>query len=181
LTDATPIKCIILDVDGTLTDGSIMYQAYSGDIKRFDVTDGLGIRLAQGAGIRIAVISSRHSNAVDRRMKELQVTDLVQSAGNKRTAVRALLAKYEYDPVEVAFIGDDLNDLPAFGAVGLKIAVADAADIVKENADHVTTRPGGRGAVREAIEYILRREGRFDDAVAAYLNSLTGPEAGSAQ
>ncbi len=137
--------------------------------KRFHVADGLGIVMAQAVGLKIAVVSGRASRAVETRMAELKVTDLVLGCGDKAAAVSALLAKHKLSPDEAAFVGDDLNDLPAFGAVGVKIAVADAAEIVKSVADWVTPRPGGRGAVRDAIDEILRRQGRLEEAARAYL------------
>ena len=165
------VKLIILDVDGTLTDGTIGYSDDGTQTKRFHVADGLGIVMAQAVGLKIAVVSGRASQALETRMAELRVTELVLGCGDKAAAVSALLAKYELSPSEAAFVGDDLNDLPAFGAVGVKIAVADASEIIKAVADWVTPRPGGRGAVRDAIDEILRRQGRLEDAARVFLEN----------
>ncbi len=169
------VKLVALDVDGTLTDGTLLFGEDGVRLKAFHVADGLGIVMAQSVGLKIAVISGRSSRAVEARMAELRVTDVVQDCGDKATAVRGLLAKYDLRPDDAAFVGDDINDLPAFDAVGVKIAVADAAEHLKARADWVTPRMGGHGAVRDAIEEILRRQGRLDAAVAAYL-ARTGPE-----
>ncbi|MGI4791708.1 MAG: KdsC family phosphatase [Janthinobacterium lividum] len=165
------VKLIVLDVDGTLTDGTITYADDGTQTKSFHVADGLGIVMAHAVGLRIAVISGRASKAVEQRMTELKVTDLVQNCGDKAFALRLLLAKYELSSDEAAFVGDDINDLPAFAVAGVKIAVANASETLKARADWVTPRPGGAGAVRDAIEEILRRQGRLDDAIAAYLNT----------
>jgi len=171
------VKLIALDVDGTLTDGTLLYSDNDVQAKAFHVADGLGIVMAQAVGIKVAVISGRTSRAVERRMMELKVTDLVQNCGDKAAALRDLLAKYELRPEEAAYVGDDINDLPAFSSVGVKIAVANAAAALKAQADWITPRPGGQGAVRDAIEEILRRQGRLDEAVQVYLQAVKQAEA----
>ena len=163
------VKLIVLDVDGTLTDGTILYGDDGVQAKAFHVADGLGIVMAQAVGLRIAVISGRASRAVENRMVELKVTDLVQKCGDKAGAMRVLMSKYELQSNEVAYVGDDINDLPAFEVAGVKIAVANASDTLKTKADWVTPRSGGAGAVRDAIEEILRRQGRLEEAEAAFL------------
>ncbi len=163
------VKLIVLDVDGTLTDGTLLYGPDGAHSKAFHVADGLGIVMARAMGMRVAVISGRSSRAVETRMAELKVMDLVQSCGDKAAALRELLERYNLTPAEAAYVGDDINDLPAFDVAGVKIAVADASEFVKARADWVTPRPGGHGAVRDAVEEILRRQGRLDEAVAAYL------------
>ena len=165
------IKLIVLDVDGTLTDGTVNYSDTGVQFKSFHVADGLGIVMAQAVGLRIAVISGRSSKAVEQRMAELKVTDLVQNCGDKAAALKLLLTQYALKPEECAFVGDDINDLPAFEVVSVKIAVANASETLKARADWITPRPGGAGAVRDAIEEILRRQGRLSDAVEAYLKS----------
>lgn len=172
------VKLIVLDVDGTLTDGTLLYGPDGAHSKAFHVADGLGIVMARAMGLRVAVISGRSSRAVETRMAELKVTDLVQNCGDKATALRALLDRYTLTPAEAAYVGDDINDLPAFDVVGVKIAVADASELVKARADWVTPRPGGLGAVRDAIEEILRRQGRLDEAVAVYLETNRAGGAG---
>lgn len=175
------VKLIVLDVDGTLTDGTLLYDDDGRHSKAFHVADGLGIVMAQVVGIRVAVVSARTSKLVETRMAELKVTDVIQNCGDKAAALNVLLEKYHLRPKEAAFIGDDINDLPAFEAVGVKIAVANAAGHLKARADWVTPRAGGRGAVRDAIEEILRRQGRLDEAVAAYLSQTKPREASARQ
>lgn len=163
------VKLIALDVDGTLTDGTVLFDEDGGEAKAFHVVDGLGIVMAQAAGLRVAVVSGRKGLAVERRMAQLRVEDCLLGVGDKAAALRGLMTKHGLERQETAFVGDDINDLPAFQTVGVKIAVADASPIVKSVADWVTPRCGGRGAVRDAIEEILRRQGHLEDAVAAYL------------
>ncbi len=165
------VKLIALDVDGTLTDGTMLYGPDGAHSKAFHIADGLGIVMAQAMGLRVAVISGRSSRAVETRMAELKVTDLVQNCGDKAAALRELLERYGLTPAEAAYVGDDINDLPAFEVAGVKIAVANASDSLKMRADWVTPRPGGHGAVRDAIEEILRRQGRLEDAVAVYVET----------
>lgn len=164
------VKLIVLDVDGTLTDGTLLYSSDGGQAKAFHVADGLGIVMALAVGLQIAVVSGRTSRAVEVRLAELNVTDFVQNCGDKAAALEALREKHGLRLEEVAFVGDDINDLPAFEMVGTKIAVADASAFLKVQADWITPRPGGHGAVRDAIEEILRRQGRLDEAISAYLS-----------
>ena len=171
------IKLIALDVDGTLTDGTLLYGSDGGQAKAFHVADGLGIVMALAAGLRIAVISGRSSRAVETRMAELKVADLVQNCGDKAAALTQIMAKYKLSPDQTAFVGDDINDLPAFAVAGVKIAVADASETLKAEADWITPRRGGHGAVRDAVEEILRRQGRLEEAVATYLAGAEHAEA----
>ncbi len=163
------VKLIALDVDGTLTDGTVLFSEDGGEGKSFHVADGLGIVMAQAVGLGIAVVSGRKGRAVERRMAQLRVEDCLLGVGDKAAVLRELMAKHGLERHETAFVGDDINDLPAFETVGVRIAVADAAQRVKDAADWVTPRRGGYGAVRDAIEEILRRQGRLEEAVAAYL------------
>ena len=163
------VQLVVLDVDGTLTDGVIHYDSAGNDHRHFHAADGLGIVMAQAVGLKVAVISGRKSAATERRMAELRVGDVIQSSGDKAAALRELMARRNVTAGHVAYVGDDINDLPAFALAGFKIAVADAAEIVRAQADYVTPRPGGHGAVRDAIEAILRDQGRLEEAIAAYL------------
>jgi 3-deoxy-D-manno-octulosonate 8-phosphate phosphatase (KDO 8-P phosphatase) len=172
------IKLIAMDVDGTLTDGAIVYDSAGVEQKRFHVADGLGIVMAMSVGLRIAVLTGRTSDIVLRRMAELGVTDVIQGAGDKGAKLRGLRQLHGLDQGEVAFIGDDINDLPAFDEAGLRIAVADAAEVVLKKADFVTARAGGRGAVREAIDTILRAQGIEEEAVRLYLETIKASKAG---
>ena len=163
------VKLIVMDVDGTLTDGTLLYGEHGEQEKRFHAADGLGIVMAQGVGLRFAVISGRENAGVRKRMTELLVADVIEQCGDKAAALSALQRKYDLQTEEIAFVGDDLNDLPAFAVAGVKIAVANAASQLREQADYITPRAGGHGGVRDAIEEILRRQGRLDEAVQAYI------------
>ena len=166
------VRTIVIDVDGTLTDGSVIIDAEGQESKRFHIADGLGIRLAQSAGIEIVVLSGRKSGAVVKRMRELKVTRVFQGVANKAEVIEKLKADMEIVNDQVAFIGDDINDLPAFSVVGVKIATGDGASILRDRADYVTKRPGGWGAVREAIEEILRAQDKLGLAVNTYLAEI---------
>ncbi len=150
------VSLVTLDVDGTLTDGSLHYGSAGDEHKSFHTADGLGIVMAMSVGLAVAVISGRRSVTVERRMAELHVTELIQGCGDKAVALQSLMKQFALEAEQVAYIGDDINDLPAFDVAGVRIAVADAADLVRARADYVTQRPGGRGAVRDAIEEILK-------------------------
>ncbi len=163
------VKLIVVDVDGTLTDGVVHYDAEGNEHKHFHIHDGLGIVMGLCAGLRFAVISGRPSAAVEKRLVGLGINDLRLGVGDKAATLREIMAEQRLSPPEVAYIGDDLNDLPAFGVAGVRIAVADAAPLLQARADWVTPRNGGRGAVRDAIDHILTVQGRYPEAVAAYL------------
>lgn len=163
------VQLLVMDVDGTLTDGFVHYDSLGGEHKRFHIHDGLGIVMALCAGLQLAVISGRRSAVVEKRMAELGVTDVFLGVGDKAARVRDLRRSRDLRPEQIAYIGDDLNDLPAFDEAGVKIAVADAAPLLHARADWITPRAGGHGAVRDAIDYILTAQERYEDAVAAYL------------
>jgi len=168
--DAPNIKLFLTDVDGVLTDGSILLGSDGGEYKRFHVRDGAAIAILQKLGIRTGVLSGRTSEVTPRRAKELGMEFVVQcSAMHKAEALEDLCADADIDPAEVAYIGDDLADLPVLRRVGYPMAVADAAAEVRDVARYVTRRPGGRGAVREAIEHLLKQMGRWDDVLDAYV------------
>jgi len=165
---AAKVRLIALDVDGVLTDGSVVFSSSGDELKSFHILDGMGMRLAMGAGITVAVISGRHSSPVQLRMAELGVGDVMQGVSDKAAALRDLCARRGIGQEQTAFIGDDLNDLPAFAACGFRIAVANAVDEVKRAADVVTNRSGGAGAVREAVELILKAQGRWESVVSGF-------------
>jgi 3-deoxy-D-manno-octulosonate 8-phosphate phosphatase (KDO 8-P phosphatase) len=166
------VRLIVMDVDGVLTDGSIELTsggaglgALPTESKTFNVKDGLAIRWARRVGVETAFLTSRSSGAVERRAEELSVTRLVTGASDKAPALLALCQELGVAPAEVAYLGDDLPDLAPMRLAGLAIAVADAAPEVREVAHWVTDAPGGRGAAREAIEAILRTQGRWQRVV----------------
>lgn len=150
------IRLLVLDVDGVLTDGVLVYGASGEETKRFHVRDGLAIQVARRAGVEIAVVSGRASPAVTRRMSELGVVEVHQGVADKESLLRALLARLGVKAAETAVMGDDLVDLPVMRIAGLAMAPADAVSEVRRAADWVSRSAGGHGAVREAIEFLLR-------------------------
>jgi 3-deoxy-D-manno-octulosonate 8-phosphate phosphatase (KDO 8-P phosphatase) len=168
------IRLVALDVDGVLTDGRLILSSSGDEAKSFNIRDGLGIVLAQKAGLHVAFVSGRRSMAVDRRANELGVPEhlVASSVKDKARAMRELRSYVDVSIEEVAFVGDDLNDLPAFAEAGVSAAVADAAQDVKDQADLLLTLPGGGGAARELIEMILRAQGLWEEGVNGYLKSL---------
>lgn len=169
LTDRAPrVELLLLDVDGVLTDGSIVYADDGAELKRFHVRDGSGLKLWQAAGKRAAIVSGRSSLAVTRRATELGVAPVLQGYADKLAAFEALLAETGVRPEQVCAVGDDLPDLPVLRRCGVAVAVADACLEVRVAADYVTAVPGGRGAVRDAIEWLLRAQGRWESIVARY-------------
>ena len=160
------IELLVLDVDGVLTDGSIIYADDGVEVKAFHVRDGSGLKLWHQAGKRSALITGRSSPAVEVRAAELGVGFVTQGASAKLPAYRELLARAGARPEEVCYVGDDLPDLPPLRHCGLAVAVADACAEVRAEAHYVTRAPGGRGAVREAVELILRCQGHWQEVVA---------------
>ncbi|MFN3651947.1 MAG: KdsC family phosphatase [Armatimonadota bacterium] len=167
---------LAMDVDGVLTDGRIGWAADAAgaltELKSFNVKDGLGISVALAAGLHVAWITGRLSPIVERRARELNVTEVVQWARNKRTALEELRGRLGLGRDEVLYLGDDLNDLPAFDAAGVRVAVADAVADVRRSADWITKTPGGHGAVREVVEELLQSRGEWEPAVQAFLARL---------
>jgi 3-deoxy-D-manno-octulosonate 8-phosphate phosphatase (KDO 8-P phosphatase) len=165
---AAAIELILLDVDGVLTDGSVIYADDGSELKRFHVRDGSGLKLWRAAGKRAAIVSGRKSGAVERRAAELSISPVLQGRDDKLAALTEVLATTGLRPEQVCAIGDDLPDVPVLRRCGLAIAVADACEELRAVANYVTTVPGGRGAVREAIEWLLKAGGRWNELVARY-------------
>lgn len=165
---AMKIRLIVLDCDGVLTDGSLLQVDDGQECKRFHVRDGFGIRSWQRVGHQVAVITGRSSVALEGRCRELDIRPLIQGARDKAPALKAVLNETGASLDETCMIGDDLPDLPLILACGLGVAVADAEPVVRERADWVTTRSGGRGAIRETIERILSHQGRWQEVVDHY-------------
>ncbi|MCC6441871.1 MAG: HAD hydrolase family protein [Armatimonadetes bacterium] len=168
------IRLIAMDCDGVLTDGSITYTERGDEIKTFDVADGLGLALARRAGLKLAVVTGRKSEALTRRARELGIEDCHQAVSDKAECLRSLMTRLGASADETAYIADDLNDLPAYSVAGFRIAVANAAPEIQAEAHYITQRAGGRGAVREAIETILKAQSRWQEAVRLYLAGLSG-------
>ncbi len=162
------IKVLVLDVDGVLTDGSIYLNDQGYETKAFNCRDGHGMKLLQRAGIQIAIITGRISKALEYRTEELEIRHVYQNAKDKRDAILKLSLEMGIDTREMAYMGDDVVDMPAMALCAMSFAPSDAVDIVKEKADYVTKLPGGKGAVREAIEVILKKEGLYDEVMKRY-------------
>jgi len=165
------VRLIAMDVDGVLTDGSMTFGE-NDEVKSFNARDGLGIRLARTAGLEIVWITGNVSSVVARRARDLDISALYQGARLKTVALADAAVRWNLGREEIAYIGDDLNDIPAFGSVGVPIAVADAAAEVRDAAEIVTETPGGRGAVREVIEMVLKAQGRWEQAVELFIAML---------
>jgi len=170
-TRAANIKLVAFDIDGVMTDGGLHYTDDGHELKTFNVQDGLGVVLLRRAGIKVAIITGRTSNVVSCRAKDLGVEHVFHGVGDKGAVSGQLLEQLGLQWSELAFMGDDLIDLPAMTRCGLAIAPANARPIVKERAHMVTEAGGGKGAVREAIEFILAAQGKLDAAFAPYLNA----------
>jgi len=167
--DFTEIKLLALDVDGVLTNGTLIINADGSESKFFNVLDGHGLRMWQRAGLKVALVSGRASVPTECRAKELGIEYVFQDCHHKLPVVEQLLEQLDLSPANMAFVGDDLTDMPVIRYAGFGVAVANAVDDVKRCADYVTTRPGGSGAVREVIEYILKNSGRWHELMKRYL------------
>jgi len=165
---ASRVRLLCLDVDGVLTDGGILIDDRGHETKRFHVHDGAGLRLWRSLGLEVAVITSRRGMALRHRLEELGIRIMVAGAGDKVAAFERIAAELKLDATQAAMVGDDLPDLPLLRRCGYPVAVPDAVREVKAVARYVTARPGGGGAVRDAIEHLLRGMGRWDEALARF-------------
>lgn len=157
-----PITCILSDVDGVMTDGRIIYDSGGHETKQFHVRDGLGIKQWMNAGFRFGIITARNSPMVDRRAKELGIQSVSQGAGNKLERAQAMIREMNCSFENVCYLGDDLPDIPVMQLSSIAAAPADAASDVIENANWVLRSKGGHGAVREAVERLLRGKDLWD-------------------
>lgn len=162
------IKLLILDVDGVMTDGRIIFDSNGVESKFFNVKDGHGIKMIQRAGIEVAIISGRQSQVVANRAAELGIERVFQKATDKRAPYSQLLADTGLTDAEVAFIGDDLIDIPLLRRVGFAAAPADAVAEVRPFVHLLTNKNGGWGAVREVCDLLLQAQGRWDELTARY-------------
>ena len=165
---AKNISLLICDVDGVLTKGEVYLDNSTLELKAFNIKDGLGFKLLQQSNIEIAIITGRNSTIVDRRMTELGITHVYQGQKNKIAAYEELLNELELQPNQVAYMGDDLPDLPLMKRSGLGIAVADAHFFVREKADWITFNDGGYGAARDVADLILDAKGLLDNIHDGY-------------
>ena len=166
---AAGIRLILFDVDGVLTDGKILLHADGSESKQFDIKDGTAIVWAQRAGLTVGFLSARSSASTAQRASQLGITLVRQGVTSKLEAYESMLRDQTLADTQVAYMGDDILDLPVLLRVGLSAAPADAADEVRTRVHWVSRRPGGHGAARELIESVLRAQGRLESIVAAYL------------
>lgn len=166
---AAKVRMAVFDVDGVLTDGSLLFTEAGETMKRFHTLDGHGMKMLMKAGIEVAIISGRDSQAVARRMKELGITHVFQGIHDKRSAYASLLASLGIAEEAVAAIGDDVVDLPILSRCGFAAAVPAAPLIVRSNVHLVTAAPGGNGAAREFCDFILAAQGKLDALQRQYL------------
>jgi 3-deoxy-D-manno-octulosonate 8-phosphate phosphatase (KDO 8-P phosphatase) len=165
---ARKVRLLILDVDGVLTDGSILLDNDGNELKTFHVRDGHGIRLLQKAGIHVALITGRFSRIVERRARELGIRDVYQKCFDKAAAYTQLAKKYSLADHEIAYVGDDVVDIPVLRRCGLSVAVADAEAGVRPFVKMITKKGGGKGAVREVCNLLLQAKGLWKDTMDEY-------------
>ena len=169
LARASRVTALVLDVDGVLSDGRIIYDEFGDELKCFDVQDGAGLVLWRRAGLVSAIITARKSKLVKRRAKELRVDFLSQRIlGSKLAAYEQFATRFRLLPEQICAMADDLMDLPIFRRVGFAVAVPNAVEEIKTASHYCTQRPGGRGAVREAIDLILKAKGLWQEALKPY-------------
>ena len=162
------IVLMVLDVDGVLTDGKIIIDDLGNESKHFHVRDGHGLKLLMRGGVDVALLTGRTSEVVNHRARELGITTVRQGAKDKAEELAEMLAEKHISHDHVAYMGDDIVDVPAFRMVGFSVAVADAPDYVKTHADYITEKEGGDGAVREICELILKARGTWDMVTERY-------------
>ena len=166
---AQNIQLVIFDVDGVLTSGALYFDNEGQEYKAFHSKDGHGLRMLQECGLQAAIITGRQSKLVQHRMSDLGIEHVFQGFRDKRPAFQELLSLTGLKPDQIAYMGDDVIDLPVMTQVGMSIAVQDAHAFVIQHADYVTQTPGGRGAAREAIEFILQAKGLLQNKLESYL------------
>ncbi len=162
---AAPIRCIISDVDGVLTDGRIIYDGHGIESKQFHVRDGLGIKLWMDSGFQFCILTSRQSTIVEKRAAELGIQHVAQGHANKLPAAQSIMDALGYSGNQVCYIGDDLPDIPVMNLAGLAVAPADAANDTRDAAHWILKAGGGEGVVRELIERLLRAKKQWEACV----------------
>ncbi len=163
------IRLAIFDVDGVLTDGTIYLSESGEEMKAFNILDGLGLKMLAASGIVTALLSGRKSKMVSLRAKEIGIAHLMQGVDDKLEVYHRLLRKLDLAEEETSYMGDDLPDLPVLRRCGLALSVPNAPDVVRNHVHYVTSAPGGRGAAREACEFLLRARGALDNQLRTYL------------
>ncbi|HLT15031.1 MAG TPA: HAD hydrolase family protein [Marinobacter sp.] len=170
LAKAAVIKLIAFDVDGIMSDGRLYFSASGDELKAFNILDGLGLKQLMQAGITVAVITGRRSPLTEKRMNDLGITHLMQGREDKKVALQELVANMAISPGEIAYMGDDLPDLPALHFAGLGITVPNGYWLVQQQADYCTRANGGYGAVREACDLILWAQDQLHTTLTPYLD-----------
>ena len=170
LAKAKPIKLLLLDVDGVLTDGSLIYSHEGKESKAFNTQDGFGLRILQDAGVEVGIITARSSDALSRRGEDLKIAHLYQGAANKLDSYKEILQKTGLKPFEIAYMGDDWLDMVLLKRVGLAAAPANGVAEVKEMVHYITERSGGHGAVRELCDLILEAQGALKESLQRYMS-----------
>lgn len=165
---AKKIKLLLLDVDGVLTDGRIIYDSSGRDMKFFDVHDGAGVYLLKKAGIPTILVTAKGSRSIRPRARDMRVAAVFADISPKSACLDKIIKKYKVSLEEICFIGDDLVDLCLMKKVGLSVAVLNACQEIKDAASYITSRKGGRGAVREVAELLLKAQGRWQEMVGLY-------------
>ncbi len=163
-----PIRFLLLDVDGVMTDGRIIYSESGEELKAFNVKDGSGLMYWMRAGYQAGIITGRTSPVVEKRAAELGIAHLAMGVKAKLPVFEELLSRLGLAPSEVAIMGDDLMEIPVMARAGLGIAVRDAVEETREAADWVTEKKGGKGAVREVVDHILKVQGKWDGIMERY-------------
>lgn len=166
---ARALRMMIFDVDGIMTDGSLYYTDAGEELKAFNSLDGHGLRMLAGTGVKLAIITGRQSRLVEHRARNLQIDYLYQGAHDKLATFEELLAAASLTAEQCGYMGDDVIDLPVMRRVAFSVTVPEAPAFVQEHAHHVTQAGGGRGAVREVCELVMRAQGTLDDVLAQYL------------
>ncbi|WP_456464534.1 KdsC family phosphatase [Persephonella sp.] len=162
------IRWFIMDVDGVLTDGGIIYDSSGNELKKFCVKDGMGITLLHNVGIKTAILTSRKSYMVEVRAKELGIHEVIQGAKDKLELYKKLKKRYSIIDDQILYIGDDFPDLPVLKVVGFPVCVKSSPKEIKDVCMYITKKEGGNGAVREVAEYLLKIQGKYEKAIKKY-------------
>lgn len=165
---AGKVKVLVLDVDGVLTDGRIVYGNHGEEIKNFDVNDGLGIIMVKRAGLKCVILTAKASKVVTKRAKELKIDKVYHNFHYKIEALHMICRRFKVKEDQICFVGDDVIDIPVLKRVGLAASPPNAMDYVKTFSHFITTKRGGRGAVREVCDLILKAQGKWDEVTKRY-------------
>ncbi len=165
---ARKVKILVLDVDGVLTDGRIIYGNYGDELKNFDVNDGLGILLVKRSGLKCVILTAKASKIVAKRAKELGIDKVYQGFHYKAVALEKIRKKFKINDEDICFVGDDLIDIPVLKKAGLAVCPPNAMDEVRPFAHFITKKRGGHGAVREVCDLILKAQGTWESVTARY-------------